>query len=199
MAKRKVKQVTYDFENDGVDHINILAKKGKTLLGRRLSHFAHSQFIHPYYGAFQSMEGFWHFASTGFQHDFLRNEVGFDAKIKARELKLKGNKEHWYEEFTEDIMVANYLKIIQDQALATMMIESELPFTHYYLMQDRANPAKLVMITPREARWMCEGFEKIRAALKEGSTPEFFEKAQIRYATNIANGRPAHQSNRTKK
>ena len=196
MAKKKVK---FDFKNDGIDHINILAGKGKTLLGRRLSHFAHSQFIHPYYGAFQSMEGFWHFASTGFQHDFLRNEVGFDAKVKARELKNKGSREHWYEEFTEDIKVANYLKIIQDPSLATMMIESELPFTHYYLMADRENPGQLVMITPRESSWLCQGFEEIRNALKNGVTPAFWERAQLRYATNVANGRPAHQSYPPKK
>jgi hypothetical protein len=145
------------------------------------------------------MEGFWHFASTGFQHDFLRNEIGFDAKMKAHELKEKGSREHWYKEFTEDIMVANYLKIIQDPTLATQLIESELPFTHYYLMKDRGDPNKLVVVTPREAGWMCRGFEEIRTALKNGSTPEFWERAQIRYATNVANGRPAHQSARNKK
>lgn len=196
MGKKKTKRVIYDPANDGVDHINILSRKGKTQLGRRLSHFAHSPFTHPFYGAFQSMEGFWQYASTGFQHEFLRDEIGLDAKRRGRELKDQETEEddNWYVEFTEDVLAGNYLKIIQDPSLAQMMIESELPFTHYYLFID-PNPAKPPQIRiPRESDWLCKGFEKIREALKKGTTPDFWDQAQIRYATNVANGRPAHQS-----
>lgn len=192
MNKRKAEKAEktdYDYRNDGEDHINILARKAKTLLGHRLSHFAHSPFTHPYYGVFQSMESFWHYASTGYIHEELRDEVGFKAKKAA-----EGLRKVWYTEFTEDIMVANYQKIMQDPSLSQLMIESELPFTHYYLMPDEMNPGRIKMVTPRESRWLVKGFEDIRTALKQGTIPEFWDRALMRYATNVANGRPAHRS-----
>ena len=39
---------------DGIEHINIYSK-GKTELGRLLTNFAQTPFIHPEYGRFESV------------------------------------------------------------------------------------------------------------------------------------------------
>lgn len=176
-------------DTDGFDHINILANKAKTVIGKRLSHFAHCPFVHPYYGGFQSMEGFWHYISSGFKHEGLREVYGFNAKKQGRDLTTK-----WYQHFCEDILAGNYQKIIQNPDLAQMMTESELPFTHYYLFEDQSNPGEQKVVVPRESVWLVQGFEDIRTALKDGNIPDCWKSATVRYATNIANGRPAYKS-----
>lgn len=185
MAKKKRKPSPYGPDNDGFTHINILAGKAMTLVGKRLSHFAHSPFIHPYYGAFQSMEGYWHYISTGFCHEELRHLIGLKAKQHAQNLHTR-----WYDHFCEDVMAGNYQKIIQDRNLSDMIMESELPFKHYYLFPDRSDPTKIVTVTPRESAWLTAGFEEIRAALKNGTVPKSWKAATLRYAQNVANGNP---------
>ena len=49
-----------DSTTDGIDHINIYSK-GYTKLGRLLSNFTKSEFTHPIYGHFMSVEGFWYY------------------------------------------------------------------------------------------------------------------------------------------
>ena len=56
-------------DNDGIDHINTYSK-GKTELGKLLTNFAHTPFVHPKYGEFQSVEGFWYFKKTGYSHSW---------------------------------------------------------------------------------------------------------------------------------
>lgn len=186
MSKKKAKPFPYAPVTDGFDHINILAGKAATVVGKRLSHFAPSPFIHPYYGAFQSMEAFWHYASTGFRHEELRGLVGLKAKQAAA-----GKRKYWYPEFCEDILAGNYQKIIQDESLANMVVESELPLTHYYLFGEEPY---LRVVVPRESNWLVPGLENIRTALKEGQTPDCWKSAAMRYAQNVASGRPAHVS-----
>lgn len=190
MVKKRTKPFPYRPESDGFDHINILAGKAMTVVGKRLSHFAHSPFIHPYYGSFQSMEGFWHYASTGFCHEELRDLIGLRAKQVAQ-----GFRKHWYPEFCEDILAGNYQKIIQDEALANMLVESELPLTHYYLFPktDEDGPG-LKIVVPRESNWLVPGLESIRTALKNGETPECWKASALRYAQNVAAGNPAYTS-----
>lgn len=189
MARKK--SSLYNPDTDGEDHINIWTK-GKTVLGKKLSHFHHSPFIHPYYGSFQCVEGFWYYASTGFQHEQLRQLVGFKAKQEGRQLD-----QVWYKDFVEDVLSANWQKIMQSNDLCSMIIESELPFLHYYAYSgnpDSETPGPVKIIRPRDSVWLVPGFEDIRRCLKEGKVPEFWSKAMERYATNVASGRPAHKS-----
>lgn len=183
MANKK-QQVTPTFgpETDGIDHINILAGKAKTVIGKRLSHFAESPFIHPYYGSFQSMEAYWHYIKTGFRREELRGLVGFTAKQTAARYNTR-----WYYEFCEDILAGDYQKIIQDEALAHMVVESELPFTHYYLFGEEPNQR---VVYPRESLWLIPGLEDIRTALKKGEVPQCWKSAALRYARNVASGNP---------
>lgn len=163
----------YSKAKDGVDHINIHSM-GKTELGKLLSHFAHAPFVHPYLGPFYSIEGFWYFARAGFneQNSRLRYLSGFRAKQVGREITdLK-----WYKEFKDDILAANYQKIIQHDRIRELMIESELPFDHYYTFGELN-----VHVTPKESEWLIRGMEDIRLALKEGVVPSVWLEAEERY------------------
>ena len=185
MAKKSKAPFPYGPETDGFDHINILAGKAKTTIGNRLSHFTNTPFIHPYYGAFASMEGFWHYISTGYKHEELRGLSGLTAKQFSR-----GLKKMLYIDFCEDILSGNYQKIIQDERLAQMVVESELPFTHYYLFDDPTERSGYRVVLTRENAWLCKGLEEIRAALKAGEVPKCWKNAALRYARNVANGIP---------
>lgn len=156
--------------NDGVDHVNIHSV-GKTELGRLLSHFSHTPFTHPYFGPFYSMEGFWYFARSGFTESRLRYLSGFRAKQIGRELSYR-----WYKEFKEDIVAANYQKIIQHENIRNLVIASELPFDHYYTFGPNS-----FHVTPQSTDWLVSGFEDIRLALKEGMVPSVWLEAEKRY------------------
>lgn len=156
--------------NDGVDHINIYSN-GKTELGRILSHFAHTPFVHPYFGPFYSMEGFWYWARSGQTEDRLRYLSGFRAKQVGKAL---GHKR--YQDFKSDILAANYQKIIQHEKICEMVIDSTLPFDHYYVFGPNN-----IHITPQSSDWLLKGFEDIRLALQEGEVPSVWTEAEKRY------------------
>ncbi len=156
-------------ENDGVDHINIHSM-GKTDLGRLLSHFAHTPFKHPYFASFYSMEGFWYWARSGGAEQ-MRYLSGRRAKKAGQALPLV-----YYNDFRQDIIAANYQKIIQHPEISSLMIASELPFDHYYTFGDHG-----LVVAPKEAHWLIQGFEDIRLALKEGIVPSAWVEAEKRY------------------
>jgi len=179
----------FEKENDGKDHINILYRKAATSLGRGLSHFTKTRFVHPYFGQFESMEGFWFWIRAGRKGDKLRYMSGFEAKHRGRELPPQ-----WTPHFEQDIMAGNYQKIIQTPYLMEEMIRSELPFTHYYRMLPRGKSYKdgegadipsmvkfEIKISARDEVWLCKGFEDIRTALKEGRVPDCWVNAEKRY------------------
>ena len=72
-----------DPKEDGVSHINVWSR-GTTDLGRDLSNFAHTPFVHPRYGPFQSVEGFWYWLSTGQKEIKLRHLWGYLAKEEGK-------------------------------------------------------------------------------------------------------------------
>lgn len=162
----------FNVENDGLDHINIYTM-GKTELGRVLSHFAHTPFKHPYFGPFYSMEGFWYYASAGFKEENsqMRYLSGSRAKRTGKTLK-----QVHYDEFMQDIIAANYQKIIQHDRIRELMIESELPFDHYYVYGPNN-----IHVTPKSADKLIKGFEEIRKALKQGIVPQVWLDAERRY------------------
>lgn len=147
-------------DGDGVDHINIHVD-GKTELGRMLSTFHRSQFTHPWFGPFNSMEGFWFYIKTKEKPDELRMLSGLKAKKLGKSLTRQ-----WVENFTDIITAANYFKIEQNPHLKKLFLESTLPFDHYYLH----GPGK-VMIRPKGHEWLVAGFEQIRQWMREGKRP----------------------------
>lgn len=177
----KVAPDVIDPHEDGVTYINIYSR-GMTPLGRKLSHFPRTPFTHPVFGPFASMEGFWYYmrAQTHLQPagfgDQLRTLVGRDAKFYGRTLPSG-----WYDDFQEDILAANWQKIIQNPEIADMLVESSLPFKHFYIF----GPKRLVIIPPR-FEWLMDGFDEIRTALKEGRASVHWERASARYAREAA-------------
>lgn len=163
----------FSLECDGVDHINVYSH-GATDLGRKLSHFCYSQFLHPYYGPFYSMEGFWYFMRNGKLDDTLRYLYGRKAKAVGRNSHAR-----WYPDFKEDILAGNYQKIIQNRDLHDALVASELPLDHYYKFKSRSGAEYI--INPKDNDWLIDGLEEIRAALKKGEVPACWTNAEDRY------------------
>lgn len=147
-------------KQDGHTHINVYSR-GNTDLGRMLAHFTFSPFVHPYYGPFNSMEGFWYYIKARKPEDALRTLHGWEAKELGKQL------EHMRRpNFKELIVEANFHKVTQNPRLLAMMKNSVLPFDHYYLY----GPGK-ILIRPKGFEWLVEGFESIRTMVKLGQTP----------------------------
>ncbi len=145
---------------DGCTHINVYSK-GATELGRLLAHFTYSPFVHPYYGPFNSMEGFWYYIKARKPDDALRTLHGWEAKEYGKKL------EHIRRpNFKELIVDANYHKVMQNPRLRDLMVASMLPFDHYYLY----GPGK-ILIRPKGFEWLVGGFENIRTMAKTGQEP----------------------------
>jgi hypothetical protein len=147
-------------DGDGVTHINIWSR-GQTRLGQELSHFSYKPFIHPFFGPFNSMEGFWYYLKSADKPDKLRRLWGFRAKEVGRELEnvhVHG--------FSDIIIAANWYKIEQDFELRQMVEESTLPFDHYYLFGEDEDHQ--VLIRPKGHEWLVQGFEQIRTSIKNG-------------------------------
>ena len=143
-------------ELDGIDHINVYSK-GRIELGRLLTNFSDVSFIHPQFGQFRSVEGFWYW--LGSRNDALRTLHGWEAKKVGKE---SGAHDYIYlpeEEFKYQIKLAISLKLEQNPTLKQMLKESNLPLTHYYVYQNK-------IVQPKEFNWIHEFIEEIRSALK---------------------------------
>lgn len=145
---------------DGVNHINIWYR-GATELGRMLSHFYELRFVHPFFGPFNSMEGFWHYIKSEEKDDELRLLAGQEARNYGKKLSPA-----YVPGFAEIINTANFYKIEQSPKLKQLFVDSDLPFEHYYLF----GPGE-VLIRPKGHAWLISGFEKSRRMMKAGQRP----------------------------
>lgn len=127
---------------DGDKHLNIYSR-GKTHLGRWLSNFTHSPFTHPEYGKFESMEGFWYWASTGMNHHNLKSVWGFKAKQVGREYpKVKNDK------FRGMIKSALRCKLTQHPDELERFLGNKLPLEHYYYYGNIQNQNTKIIVPP---------------------------------------------------
>ncbi len=152
--------------DDGITHINIFSK-GNTELGKRLSHFSNAPFIHPYFGPFKCMEGFWYYLRAVKPDDKLRELVGSEAKFYGKNLETR-----FLNNFQTLIIDANYQKIVQNPDIRKLMIESTLPFDHYYTFG-------IKQVRLPQFVWLIEGFEEIRRKLKNNEPPEFLDYEEL--------------------
>lgn len=143
---------------DGIDHINIDNNYGKTDLGKLLANFTRTPFVHPEYGPFASIEGFWHWIRSSEPQDELRGMYGDRARAFGRKL----NNGVYLENFQEEIVKAIYYKIVQNQNIYDLMVASTLPFKYYYIFGP-----KQIEICPDYSKWLCSGMEQIRTHLKQ--------------------------------
>ena len=154
-------------ENDGVTHINI-DYNGKTELGVLLSHFAKTPFEHPYFGTFNSMEGFWHFLKSTERSDKMRKYWGNDAKVFGKQFTW-----HNVNKFYEVIMAANFYKIEQTPNLKEMFNNSELPFANYYVRKSEGDAAGQgsIVIKPTNYVKIIKMFEDLRIMMHYDERP----------------------------
>ncbi len=155
-------RIDYDPKDDGVTHINIYSK-GKTELGRLLSNFGHTPFKHPDYGFFSSIEAFWYWLSLGKSNDNLRSLYGYQAKKEGAALRValekQGNKPPHIDNFKAEIKKAILCKIEQNERLSSLLKNSTLPLTHYYVWGDE----KDYRITyPEKYAWIHEYIADVR-------------------------------------
>ena len=143
---------------DGIEHINIYSK-GKTEIGRLLTNFAHTPFIHPEYGRFESVEGFWYWLRNGKQHEELRTMYGFKAKEYGKQFESID-----CSTFQEDVKEVIRCKLRQNRKILQMLVDSILPLEHYYWYGDINNPK--VYNLP-QYKWIIDEIERIRVVCQE--------------------------------
>lgn len=166
-------------EEDGITHINA-HPTSKIELGKLLSQWAHTPFIHPFYGPFTSIEGFWYWLRSSVRDDKLRYLSGKHAKGYGKVLP-----KNFYPEFWEDIHAAVWQKIIQNTNISQMLLDTTLPIRQYYV-EDRAIEnggvvvTKRIIIGPRDYDKYIEGIEEARSALREDRPNVYWEKAAAR-------------------
>lgn len=160
-------------EEDGLKHINIWYY-GRSQLGRELAHFAKKPFIHPFFGPFNTMEGFWHYIKTGACDDRLRTLDGPGARKLGKELKWT-----YVENFQDIIMRANYEKINQHPALKKLLIDSTLPFMHYYIFKSEENTNGVVIDIVANA-WMIKMFDDLREMFRYDLQPKEVDYSQFK-------------------
>lgn len=158
-------QIAVDPKLDGIEFINI-STKGKTPLGRKLSHFVNIPLEHPKYGKFSSMEGFWYYIQLGSVSDTSKEELrrlhGYAAKSLGRQLLEKYKYSMFkMEGFRKEIYVANKLKIIQNKEILDLVLSNKLPYKLFYL--DEYGNTR----TTYSVSWLIKDFTHIQRELKE--------------------------------
>lgn len=146
---------------EGKDHINVYSKSALPL-GRALSNFFQSTFIHPEHGLFKSVEGYYYWLLTGMNHNELRELYGFPAKDFGQKQVVMRKVD---KKFKEQIQEAICYKVLQNPYIQNLMVESELPFAHYYYYGDKDNKPKIHDRSKRDD-YMLEALEEIRINLK---------------------------------
>lgn len=147
-----------DPREDGITHINTYSR-GSTELGQELSNFAHTPFVHPRFGPFESMEGYWYWLSTGCQHDGLRTMWGFMAKQEGKRLTQVP-----CDNFEELICEGIEHKVRQNPSLARRLAHSTLPLCHYY-WYGRAETGKYATRVPESSLFQMLFLEELRTNL----------------------------------
>lgn len=141
---------------DGFDHIRI-HPSAETALGRLLCNAAHLPLIHPIYGEFACMEGYWQWLRTGMQHELFRTVMGHRAySIGMRYTTLV------IPDFRKRVLEGLDCKITQGtygggKRLSDLIVLSNIPFVQYALDLDYGD-----YIVDHNFQWFHEGLTQIR-------------------------------------
>jgi hypothetical protein len=117
--------MSYRVDTDGVDHINVAAT-GRTMLGIMLHVGAYSPIVHPEFGYFVSVAGFWGWLGSGRVHDVFRHlygESAFRALLTYQRAPLGDG--------VDLIKNALWLKVEQNQTLRHLIRLNRLPLVCY--------------------------------------------------------------------
>lgn len=162
-------------DKDGITHINIW-NKAETDLGRWLYQSAKTPFVHPEFGPFNSVLGFWKWFVEEKPNDDFR--YAYDGQVKTTAQKRNNKaKTRWIKDMKKVFLVVNYMKIIQNPEIKEAMINSTLPFREYYY---HTGATVTIRINQRGQEWVCAMFEEIRSMLKEDRKPPEINWAEYR-------------------
>lgn len=142
--------VEHDYKGDGVIYLNCYSQ-ASTMLGRDLSNFASLGFTIPGVGRFASMEGYWHWVSTGKKHPEFMQMNGYKAKMASRSYKKEHNAH-----FEQDISAGVTAKLTQNPELLQALINCKLPLAHF-----RFSHQTLIDIPENQKFWL-EAIENVR-------------------------------------
>lgn len=155
---------------DGIDHINVNID-AETEIGKMLSHFFYSPFIHPMYGRFANLEAFWQWIKSVERPEVIRTMSAPNAKKEGRHLEKRK-----VPQFYEVIADANYLRITQNHTIYEALMNSTLPFDTYYLN------ASGMATRPQDSVKMIKQFEQIRHWLRHDIAPPELDYKHILYS-----------------
>ncbi len=138
--------MSWNLENDGIDHINVYSK-GQTLLGTLLSNFADTPFNHPKHGHFRTVEGFWYWIMTGLEE--LRFLPGWECKTIGK------SAEPYRTHPTESELLEAYrAKLEAHPKIADILKNNKLPLAHYYVYNGK-------VVEPKEWQWTAQLWNKV--------------------------------------
>jgi O-acetyl-ADP-ribose deacetylase (regulator of RNase III) len=145
-------------KNDGVEHINIWTKSS-TSLGRRLSNLSKHGFLHEDHGWFECLEGYWYWLATGCKHEQFKQMNGFEAKQIGSKME-RVDLPDFQERFKEGMR----LRLEQNEILRSELLNSSLPFEHYYVYGNDA-----VRDMKARHQWQLDFYVEYRNKMQEES------------------------------
>lgn len=149
------------WKEDGGDHINI-GVSAFTELGKGLNFGSKISFRHSIFGHFENVECFWHYLRSEDRDDRIRGLTGI-----ALTKFMKNVNKVQHINFRAMILDAHYQRIYQNDFLYNEIIASTLTFDCYHV-----NEAG-IRIRPSHYKWLIQGLEEIRKALKENREPDY--------------------------
>ena len=155
-----------EWVKDGVDHINI-SRRSASQLGKALNLDYVRNWEHKVLGPFRSLNSLWFFLRAKNRSDQIRSIVG--ASLREFVDKECGGFGEHLPNFRAMVLDSMYLRILDCPEIKAQMIKSVLPFDSY-----RENESG-IRIRYDSTRWIIEGYEVIRKALKEGVAPDFLK------------------------
>lgn len=145
--------MTWDPKEDGITHVNVYSR-GQTLLGRRLSNFAHTPFTMLGYGHFASVEAFWFWIST--RDESLRGLYGAEALAAGRRAIQALAPQQCLPPTVNQLRSAYAAKLKAHPNLKTQLQNCKLPLAHYYVYGGK-------VVEPREWQWTIGLWEEFKS------------------------------------
>jgi len=161
-----------DLGEDGIGHIRI-GLNADTVLGNMLDNEYSLPFIHPYLGHFNSIEGFWNYITVFHDNKLVeefRDIPGNKCQKFINELNERGG---MYKikslTFKDHIYNAMYLKIVQNEFLLNMIVDSDLPFKQYFqIKKNNLGKSVLTLKNFQYGRsWILGHLENLRSYFKQ--------------------------------
>ncbi len=166
------KGVVLDPRLDGETHVNVYSKS-KCKIGRALSNISCYPILHPVFGRFDTLEGFWWWLSTGMVEEELRTLDGFACRKLGKTLRAVPRKD-----FKEQIRYALCLKLSNHIGLREAFFATTLPFVHYYAY---GKNGKVAVLPANKSIWVVEFLTAVR-----DSHGELLETTIANYDTGLS-------------